>query len=188
MTRPLVIRLTQNKCTLVDEEDADLSDIKWYAHFVKNPNELHGQWYVDGHGPTKNGRRETIRLHRMILERMLGRPLKSSEHVDHINHDSLDNRRANLRLVTCQQNQFNQRPRSGIKSSKYKGVAWRKREQKWIAQIGCNYIRYSLGYFTTEEDAARAYDKAAKRLFGESFYTPNFLDDEIDTRLNGGQA
>jgi len=168
--------LTQNKVTLIDEEDVDLFDILWFAHFMKNSKELHGQWYVDGHGPTENGKRKTIRLHRLILERMLGRSLCSSEHVDHINHDSLDNRRGNLRLATCQQNQFNQRPRSGTKSSKYRGVAWRKRAGKWVAQIGCNYKRYGLGYFTSEEDAAMAYDRAAKRMFGASFCVLNFPD------------
>ncbi len=174
----MIIPLTHGRVSIIDDIDVELSDINWSAHFIKNPNELHGQWYADGHSATMNGKRKTIRLHRLILEKMLNRPLEKNEHVDHINHDSLDNRRSNLRLATSQQNQFNQRIRSTPKSSKYRGVAWRKRAGKWIAQIGCNRKRFGLGYFSTEEEAARAYDRKAKELFG-SFYCPIFDEHEV---------
>ena len=59
------------------------------------------------------------------------------------------------------------------KSSKYKGFHWNKRNKKWAAQITCDHKRHHLGYFVDEIDAAKAYDKAARKYHGE-FAQPNF--------------
>ena len=90
---------------------------------------------------------------------------------DHINTNSLDNRRVNLRPATSKQNAANRnKHRNGRQlSSQYKGVSWDKRTDKWRAKIVTQY----LGYFTSEIDAARAYDAAALDRFGE-FARPNF--------------
>lgn len=96
----------------------------------------------------------------------LHRALTGYSMVDHINHDTLDNRQTNLREVTPQQNQWNKRPMRGS-SSKYKGVGWRSDKNKWDAQIRTNGKRRFLGYYEVEEQAAVAYDKAASELFGE---------------------
>ena len=85
---------------------------------------------------------------------------------DHINHDNLDNRRANLRICTPSQNQANTKKRPGC-SSRFKGVSWEKRECKWQAYIKVNGKQRNLGHFTDEQDAARAYDEAARQMFGE---------------------
>jgi outer membrane protein assembly factor BamD (BamD/ComL family) len=61
-------------------------------------------------------------------------------------------------------------------SSKYKGVAWHKRHKKWNAQIQINGKQKHLGYFTSEEEAALAYNKEAIKLFGE-----HALINEIET-------
>ena len=88
--------------------------------------------------------------------------------VDHINHDGLDNRKSNLRLCTQRQNNQTQRPRG--KTSKYKGVYWNKRAKKFMASICIDGKKKSLGYFIDEVAAAKSYDKAAKKLFGEFAY------------------
>ena len=105
-------------------------------------------------------------LHRIIIRAPRNRQ------VDHINGNSLDNRRENLRLATCQQNSGN---RGQIRRSPwpYKGVRQRKPDGPWTAQIGIDYGLVYLGSFKTSEDAARAYDDAASAHYGE-FASLNF--------------
>ena len=83
---------------------------------------------------------------------------------DHINRNGLDNRRANLRFVTPQENSWNSKPKS---SQPYKGVS--ARDGRWIARIGYNGAIY-LGRFDSAEEAARAYDAKACELRGEYAY------------------
>lgn len=91
--------------------------------------------------------------------------------VDHVNGNGLDNRRSNLRLATNQQNQANSQKKTPA-TSRFKGVSWSKTKQKWRAYI-CPARKYiHLGYFTSEEEAARAYDTAASKIFGD-FARPN---------------
>ncbi len=94
--------------------------------------------------------------------------------VDHENRNGLDNRRANLRVATALQNRQNSRPDSGS-SSQYKGVYWNKKYRKWQAAICVNGTNRRLGRFDDESDAGRAYDAAARDLFGEYAYL-NFPD------------
>ena len=77
----------------------------------------------------------------------------------------LDNRRANLRFCTRSQNNMNRRP--SMKTSKYKGVYFRKDTGKWRAEIKADGCRSNIGCYGTEESAAIAYNEAAKSLHGE---------------------
>ena len=83
--------------------------------------------------------------------------------VDHINHNGLDNRKANLRPATRMQNSYNRIYFRKSKLSKYTGVSWHKQKKKWFAQIRYNGQRKFLGYFKDEIHAAKAYDEAAKK-------------------------
>lgn len=86
--------------------------------------------------------------------------------LDHINHNSLDCRLENLRLVTKTQNQYNRR--STINSaSKYKGVSWDKARNLWRAQIKRNGKTKNLGLYSLELDAKIAYDKALEIVLKE---------------------
>jgi hypothetical protein len=87
--------------------------------------------------------------------------------VDHKYGDGLDNRKINLRIATEAQNRYNRRKTSKRTSSKYKGVYYKKQCSKYCAVIGCNGKKTFLGHFDNEIDAAKAYDEAAKKLFGE---------------------
>ncbi len=96
--------------------------------------------------------------------------------VDHINHNGLDNRKANIRPATRSQNNFNRLiVKREDSSSKYKGVSWRKRKMRWHARIHVNGEYKFLGYFKDEIHAAKAYDEAAKKYHGE-FAVLNFTE------------
>jgi hypothetical protein len=92
--------------------------------------------------------------------------------VDHKDHDGLNNRRSNLRPATTSQNNWNVRKTGRKTASKYKGVSRRPSGKYRSCISACNAVTY-LGTFTSEEDAAQAYDAAAIRLHGE-FAVLNF--------------
>ena len=145
------IPLTQGKVAIVDDEDYER--LKGYS-WQYNRKRGYAQRIAE-----KNGKRAAVYLHREIMQPPPGMQ------VDHINGDKLDNRRNNLRIVTNQQNQYNSKSRKGI--SKYKGVSWHKTAGKWRAYIGVDGKFKHLGLFTDEKEAALAYDRAARELFGE---------------------
>ncbi len=95
---------------------------------------------------------------------------------DHINHNGLDNRKANLRNCTIKQNNANARPAKWT-SSKYKGVSYIKRKKKWAVYIKKDGRQFNLGCFADEAEAAKAYDASAKKLHGE-FAHLNFPDSQ----------
>jgi hypothetical protein len=86
--------------------------------------------------------------------------------VDHVNGNGLDNRIANLRLADRRCQSINQRVRNNSMSG-VKGVRYNAREGKWLARIGSNGKRTTVGRYATASEAGAAYDAAAKFLFGE---------------------
>jgi len=147
-----------DKYTIVDEDD--------YEEVIG-----HGWCYSGGYALARMNKK-TVMLHRFILE------LSNEDgKVDHINHNGLDNRKCNLRVVSNSHNASNRAPYSS--KSKYKGV--RPRNKKWEAFITHNKKQRYLGVFSTEEDAARAYDYHASTLFGEFAYL-NFRGNSNENR------
>jgi len=119
----------------------------------------------------ENGERVSILMHRSILG------LKDGVDGDHINGDGLDNRRANLRVATASQNQWNSIIQARVGVSGYRGVtrAWGTKS-RWQSSITYNNRRYYIGSFGTTEEAARAYDEKARLFYGE-FARLNFPGD-----------
>lgn len=105
---------------------------------------------------------KNIMMHRFIMETPKGLL------VDHINHDTLDNQRRNLRNCTRSQNMWNRKRRCG--TSKYKGVHKDSTTSKWCAQIYKYNVAVDRKYFDTELEAALWYNVKAKELFGEFAY------------------
>jgi hypothetical protein len=97
--------------------------------------------------------------------------------VDHINGNKIDNRRANLRIVTRSQNQMNRMKSGEGMSSKFKGVSFAALRQRWVAYITQDRIKIQIGYYKDELAAARAYDAKARELFGEFAYL-NFPEEK----------
>lgn len=164
----ILIALTRGKLAIVDLIDADLAKTNWYARISTGSKQK--LWYA---GQSVTFPKKTVRrMHRVIMERVLGRPLTNLEEVDHKNHNGLDNRRSNLRLADSSQNHANSRPRANA-TSVYKGVYFSKQRGYWCAQITVNNRGIYLGSFNSEMDAAKAYDRAAREHFGE-FASTNF--------------
>ncbi len=158
------IPLSRGKYAKVDPADYyKLSEYKWFVSAGIN-----NRFYACRWGPNRNGKRgKPVRMHREVANTPNGLVC------DHINGDSLDNRKANLRSATHLQNCWNARKSPQSAYSKYKGVTFDKMRQKWNAQICVNGKRIFLGTFKDETEAAKAYDKAAKKYFGE-FAALNF--------------
>lgn len=131
---------------------------------------LASKWRLGAHGYAVSCKHcKDALLHRRILCTPEGFV------TDHINGDKLDNRRSNLRVATPSQNQQNNRGRVADRKSRYKGIVWLAKENKWAAGILIygRYRRISRHIF--QEDAARAYDSAALFYFRE-FARTNFPD------------
>ncbi len=122
------------------------------------------KWYCIGSGGYLYAKRSEgnrmIKMHRDILAPPPGL------YVDHKNHNTLDNRKSNLRVCTPAQNCFNRIP-SERGTSRYKGVFWSSDKKRWAAIIGFKGKHIHIGYFDYELDAAIAYDDRAAELFGE---------------------
>ena len=149
-----LIKLSFDRFAIVDAEDYDrLSKYRWCT--VKASRTFYAKtFHLSG---------AMLSMHRIVVNAPKGL------FVDHINHNGLDNRKANLRICTHIQNLRNKRPKSGC-TSKYKGVHWCKGRNKFRANIYLNKKAIHLGYFHDEIAAAKAYDKAAKKFFGEFAY------------------
>lgn len=176
-----IIELTKGYRAMISYADVDLSKFLWSAS--KTGNKV----YAIRRDPAT---RKPILMHRLIMERILGRSLKSDEKVDHKNDNGIDNRRDNLRLANANQNAANTKKRNKnnkgkCTSSIFKGVYFNKSKKKWCAQISIDGKRKNLGYFDSQFEAAEAYDEAAIKqyvTFERLNFPHNYYDSSDDQR------
>jgi hypothetical protein len=143
------ILLTKNKVTIIDDEDFNwLNQWKWFF----NSGYARRMKYLGG--GAKNIKLKTIHMSREIMKKhnLLNEHLQ----VDHINRNKLDNRKCNLRMVTCSQNQQNVGLRKDNKSG-YKGIYWREKYKRWACQKMTNGKTIFLGHFMNIIDAIKKY-------------------------------
>lgn len=153
-----------DKKVQVDENDfAELSQYKWY---------LTAQGYARRtlYIPETKGA-EYLTMHRQIMNAEKG------QQVDHIDGNKLNNRRANLRFCSFSTNLYNSQKRKGQAASKYKGVCFDKRRNRWRAGIQVENRRINLGSFENEVTAARVRDGAAL-YYHKEFARLNFSEEE----------
>ena len=153
-----LIPLTQGQNAIVDAADFTwLTQWDWCACWRESSS---GFYAISNRCPYG------LLMHRAIIQ-----PEKPFE-VDHINRNTLDNRRENLRKVTRAQNNYNQRLRKD-NASGFRGVYYRADRGTWDAMIKINKKCIYLGAFNTSKEAAYAYDEAARNFHGE-FAFQNF--------------
>lgn len=147
------IELTQGKTAIIDDNDFDLvSKYKWY--------------FNKGYAASSSMFSKKIYMHRVVANPPVG------FQVDHINGNKLDNRKENLRCCTVKQNTQNVRKHKD-NTSGYKGVILHKPNNKYTVRIMENGKFAFFGYYSDPIEAAKVYDREAKRIFGE-FASLNF--------------
>lgn len=159
------VQLTQGYTMWASDGDAaEARGSKWHAGRVGR-----GRGVYAFRNVTRDGKKRPVSFHREILKAAPGQEV---DHIHGVNPPGLkvvNNLRENLRIGSHHANTCGfHRPRTG-KTSKYRGVAWHKSAKKWEASIMVKRKKIHLGLFVSEEDAARAYDTAARRILPSKF-------------------
>lgn len=153
------VELTHDQVCVVDEVDATwIKSWCWHASPAANKR----GWYARRACKNALGRWSKVDMHRLILSLKIGRDLLAVEEVDHINRNSLDNRRENLRIANRLENTWNAWARY---PHGYKGVEWHCGSWRAVVQIAGKSKK--LGSFDNIIDAALAYDRAVYETRGE---------------------
>jgi hypothetical protein len=153
------------KWTIIDTEDLQrLIDFKYT--WIANYRERNGDWYactafyaeIDG-----EIKHSTIRLHGFIMNTYE----KENIHVDHINHDGLDNRKSNLRITTVSENDHNRKSKNITNTSGYRNVSPSKNRKWWVVTLRINKKVKELARFSDVDDAGEYAEKMRQKYYGD---------------------
>lgn len=140
--------------TLIDTEDLQ--------KVMSFPNSWYAQQPDTNHYVCGNRQGSLVKLHRYIMSAPKGLM------VDHINGNTLDNRKNNLRIVTSSENQQNRRGAQRNSKSGVRGVCWHKQRGKWTTRIRINGQRIYLGLYDSLSDAEKAVIDARQKYMTHS--------------------
>ena len=126
-----------------------------------------------------NGSSKTTKIHQLVAKEFIENT-GSKPYIDHIDTNKTNKCISKLRWCHPSENNMNRRTISSKTSSIYKGVSWYKKANKWRARIKKDNHEYSIGFFHSEKEAARAYNRRAMELFGEYAHLNDVSDDDDD--------
>lgn len=150
--------------TIIDLEDLERVinfPYTWYSRYLKNNKSYYvfATVYLGG----KNGqpRNKIVSLHQFIMN--------TTKYVDHIEHNTLDNRKSKLRIISNKNNLTNRKGKNINNTSGYRNVSWNKEMQKWTVQIQINKKCVVLGTFPKEqlEEAGKFAEEMRQKYYGE---------------------
>lgn len=145
----------KGKFAIIDNEDFEyLSKFNWH---------LYNNGYARRRAPRDGGNRKSFYMHKVIMK------VKNTVLIDHKNRNGLDNRKKNLRVCTFSENSINTKIRIDNHSG-LRGVSWREKQKTWMVRIWINGKCKYLGCFKLKNEAAKMYNKVAKREYGEFAY------------------
>jgi len=154
-----LIPLTQGKFAIIDLDDVDkVKNYNWHAQKIRNT------YYA-----VRIENKKHVYLHHIVI------PKKLHYQTDHEDRNGLNCRKNNLRYCTHRQNILNQAKHVENTSSKFKGVCWSKWHKKWMAKIEVKRQQIYLGFYNSEVEAAKIYDQAVLKHFGDFGITNNKL-------------
>lgn len=148
--------------TTIDLEKVLNFPFTWSAKYDPDLDQYYAESTV--HGKRDNQRWSTsMKLHKFVMD------VKNDNVVDHINHDTLDNTKGNLRIISHSNNSMNRKSRNSNNKSGYRNVCWSERENKWIVQLQVNKKNTVLGRFPKDklEEAGKFAEQKRKELYGE---------------------
>lgn len=155
MSEICFVPLTKGQQAIVDKDDYEqIMLFNWQAQPTRTKN---GFYAVRNNGEDKKGTRLKAKMHRQIMN------CPNEYEVDHINGNTLDNRKCNLRICTHAENIRNQKSRGG--KSKYRGVT-KHINNYWRARITINYKRICLGLYKKQKEAYQAVLNAQRKYYG----------------------
>ena len=149
-----------NLWTIIDIDDLDRVISfpgVWYAKYqrLNNGYYVYANVYDDITKRTK-----TVLLHQFIMS-------ANGNTVDHINHNTFDNRKTNLRIVNDSDNLKNRKGKNSNNTSGYRNVTWSKHDKKWIVQLQIDKRNKTLGWFDDVEEAGKFAEEMRQKYYGE---------------------
>ena len=162
VTKIIINTNEEQRITIIDTEELEkvkLFGLRWCINNPKDPYAKATKWEIINGEP----KLKSYYLHMLIMGLKEG----SKVFVDHINHNKLDNRKENLRLVTKLQNNSYRKSKNSNNKSGYRNVFWNSQREKWQVSICKNYKHIIIGYFDDVDEAGRVAEEARQQYFGK---------------------